>query len=59
MNSAVKYGGVVAIALFLSGWVTGLAGSFLPNLLFSLVMGVFAGCLFALVQKFAAKQPRK
>ena len=58
-SAAVKYGLVVAAALFVMGWLTGMGGSPLPNLLFSLAMGVFAAGLYALVQKFAARKPHE
>ena len=45
------YGAVVFAAIFFVGWITGMGGSFLPNLVFSAAMGVLAGVMFALVQK--------
>ena len=47
----VIYGVVVFAALFFVGWVTGMGGSFLPNLLFSAVMGLLAGVMFSFIQK--------
>ena len=47
----IIYGLVVFGAIFFVGWVTGMGGSFLPNLGFSAMMGVLAGAMFALVQR--------
>lgn len=48
----VIYGLVVTAALFFVGAITGLGGSFLPNLLFSVAMGVLAAGAFAGVKWF-------
>ena len=48
----VKYGTVAFVVIFFVGWVTGMGGSLIPNLLFSLLMGLFAGVLYLLAQKF-------
>ena len=53
MNAPVQYGLVVGVAIFVTGWITGLGGSFLPNLIFGAAMGLFAGVLFWLVKRFA------
>ena len=47
----VRYGMVVFAAIFLVGLITGMGGSLIPNLIFSALMGVLAGGLFALAQK--------
>ncbi|MGB0411215.1 MAG: hypothetical protein ACPGFA_06490 [Pikeienuella sp.] len=52
MTGAVKYGAVFAVAIFFIGLTTGMGGSLLPNLGFSLLMGAFAAILFTLVQKY-------
>ena len=49
---AAIYGFAMAAALFFIGWVTGMGGSTLPNLIFSGLMGVFAAGLFWLVLKY-------
>ena len=54
-KQAAVYGVVAAIAIFFVGWSTGMGGSWLPNLLFSLLMGVFAAFCFLVVQRFAKK----
>ena len=51
MPQHVTYGAVVALALFIVGWLTGMGGSFIPNLVFSILMGVFAGVLFRYVRR--------
>ena len=47
------YGVVTAGVIFFVGWSTGMGGSVLPNTGFSVLMGVFAGFLYWLVQKYA------
>lgn len=46
MNTqAAIYGLVVFVAVLFVGWSTGMGGSFVPNLLFSALMGMLAfGC---------------
>ncbi|MCY4137718.1 MAG: hypothetical protein OXF56_05575, partial [Rhodobacteraceae bacterium] len=39
--------------VFFIGWSTGMGGSLLPNAGFSVLMGVFAGILYWLVQRYA------
>lgn len=51
-HRSLIYGVVVFAAIFFVGWVTGLGGSFIPNLGFSLFMGVFAAICFSLVTRF-------
>ena len=46
MKQAAIYGAVVTVAIFFVGWSTGMGGSILPNLLFSVLMGVFAAFCF-------------
>ena len=53
---AVSYGLVVFAASFVVGWITGLGGSPLPNFWFSALMGLLAGGLFALAQKYAGNR---
>ena len=48
----VKYGTVAFVVIFFVGWVTGMGGSLIPNLLFSLLMGLFAGVLYLLAEKY-------
>lgn len=52
----VKYGLIVFAAIWFAGWSTGMGGSPLPNLLFSVAMGLFAGGLFWLIQKYHGKR---
>ena len=42
-NKSLIYGGVVFLALFLFGWVSGLGGPFWLNFGFSAVMGFLFG----------------
>ena len=50
------YGTVVFVAIFFVGLVTGMGGSFLPNLIFSILAGVFAAFCFSLVTKVGKKR---
>ena len=52
----VVYGLVVAAAIFFVGWSTGMGGSFVPNLIFSAVMGIFAGVLFTAAKRYAGRR---
>ena len=52
----VIYGLVVTAAIFFVGWSTGMGGSFLPNLTFSAVMGIFAGFLFSAAKRMAGRR---
>ena len=52
MQQHVKYGLVVFVALLFVGWITGMGGSLVPNLVFSAAMGVMAGGCFWLVVKY-------
>lgn len=52
------YGAVVFACVFFVGWITGMGGSFGPNLIFSILMGCFAAVMFFLVQRFA-KGPKE
>ena len=47
----IIYGATVFAAVFFVGWITGMGGSFLPNLGFSVLMGVFAGGIFFFLQR--------
>jgi predicted benzoate:H+ symporter BenE len=51
-RDAITYGAVAAIAIFFVGWTTGMGGSLLPNIIFSIAMGVLAAVLFTLVKKY-------
>lgn len=53
INPSTKYGVVVFAAIFFVGWSTGMGGSFWPNFIFSILMGLLASVLFLLVQKYA------
>lgn len=46
MRQAMIYGAIMAAAVFFVGWSTGMGGSNIANLAFSLAMGVFAGVCF-------------
>jgi len=52
MPDFVKYGGVAFVVIFFVGWITGMGGSLIPNLLFSALMGVFAGLLYLGAEKY-------
>ncbi|WP_435136339.1 hypothetical protein [Pseudopelagicola sp. nBUS_19] len=50
-HQSLTYGVVVFAAIFFVGWITGLGGSFVPNLGFSILMGVGAAICFSLVTR--------
>ena len=52
------YGAVVFAAIFFVGWVTGMGGSFGPNLVYSLLVGGFAAICFWLMQRYG-KRPEE
>lgn len=52
----ITYGLVVFVAIFLIGWLTGMGGSFLPNLLFSAVMGAFASFCFVMAKRLGGRK---
>lgn len=56
MPRALVYGLVVFAAIFFVGWSTGMGGSFLPNFIFSALMGGLAGGLYALATKYAGRR---
>ena len=47
----IIYGAVVFAAVFFVGWITGMGGSLIPNLIFSLIVGALAAGMFALVTR--------
>ncbi len=52
------YGAVAAVAVFFIGWTTGMGGTFLANLIFSILMGVFAAAMFVLVKKYGKSKDK-
>ena len=56
LNAPTKYGFVVFAAIFAVGFITGMGGSILPNLIFSALMGLLAGGLFALAQRLTGNR---
>lgn len=55
MSPAIKYGAVTGAVIFLVGWITGLGGSFVPNLVFSVLMGIFAGVCFVVATRLGGR----
>ena len=58
MPQYLKYGLVVFAAIWFVGWSTGMGGSFMPNLVFSVLMGLLAGGLFAIAGRLAKKRDK-
>ena len=56
MPQPVKYGAVVALVVFFVGWVTGMGGSFVPNLVFSLIVGAFAALCFVVATRIGGRR---
>ncbi len=54
-HQANIYGIVVALAVFFVGLTTGMGGSFIPNLVFSILIGLFAAVVMRLVTKLMNK----
>ena len=52
----IKYGLTTTGCIFFVGWVTGMGGSFGPNLGFSILMGLFAGALFWGLQRWFGRK---
>lgn len=46
LSDHVKYGIVVFLAVFFVGWSTGIGGTLIPNIGFSIIMGLLAAVLF-------------
>lgn len=57
-KAALTYGAVVFAAIFFIGWSTGMGGSLLPNLLFSLAMGALAAGCYVAVVRFSGRGGR-
>lgn len=57
-RQAMIYGGVAFLAVFFVGWSTGMGGSLLPNLLFSLAMGALAAGCYVLAVRLGQKGGR-
>lgn len=58
-RQAVLYGAVMAVAIFFVGWVTGMGGSFVPNLVFSLLMGALAVVCYIGAMKLSRRGNQK
>ncbi len=52
------YGATVFGAIFFVGWITGMGGSFMPNLVFSLAMGVLAAICFGVARKLSGRSAK-
>lgn len=50
---SLTYGAVVFAAVFFVGWITGLGGSFIPNLGFSILMGLLAAICFSVFTRLS------
>jgi hypothetical protein len=46
------YGSAIFVILFIAGYVTGMGGSFLANLIGSFVLALSAATSFALIKKY-------
>ena len=54
-RQSIIYGAVVGVVIFFVGWSTGLGGSVLPNLIFSVLMGILAMIIIRIFTKFTDK----
>ena len=55
-RQAIIYGAVTFAAIFLVGWSTGMGGSLLPNLGFSLLMGIFAAVCYTFAVRLGGRK---
>ena len=55
-RQSISYGIVVGIVIFFIGWITGMGGDLLPNIVFSGLMGVLA---FVAVKLFVNSKKNK
>ena len=55
-RQALIYGAVTFAAIFMVGWLTGMGGSFLPNLGFSLLMGIFAAVCYSFAVRLGGRK---
>lgn len=55
-RQAAIYGLVTFGAVFFAGWSTGMGGSFLPNLIFAVLMGLLAAGCFVGAQWLAGRR---
>lgn len=53
-HPAIRYGAIMFAAIFFVGFITGMGGSFGPNLVFSLLVGVFASGCYLVAQRLVA-----
>jgi hypothetical protein len=52
----IKYGIAVFVAVFFVGLTTGMGGSLLPNIGFSVLMGIMAAYLFRALKKYSGRK---
>lgn len=51
----VQYGLVVAIVVIFVGWVTGMGGGLISNILFGALMGLFAAICFTVATRIGSR----
>ncbi len=56
LRKAAVYGAVTGVAVFAVGWITGMGGGFLANLIFGALMGVFAAVCFVFAFRFGGRK---
>ena len=54
-KQGIIYGVVVALVIFFVGWSTGMGGTTLPNIAFSILMGILATFIIRVFTKLAKK----
>lgn len=52
-HKTLRYGLSFAAVLFIAGWITGMGGGFITNILSSLILGGCAAVSLAFIQKYA------
>ena len=56
LRKAAVYGAVTGGAVFAVGWVTGMGGGFLSNIVFGALMGVFAAVCFGIAVRIGGRK---
>ena len=52
---AVIYGAITGVVIFIVGYITGMGGSFWPNVIFGALMGLFAGLCYKVAVRIGGR----
>ena len=56
VRKAGVYGAVTGVAVFAVGWITGMGGGFVANLVFGALMGLFSAACFAIAVRIGGRK---